>query len=126
MAKRTERVEVTIYKGDGATAGGHQFVVQLFDENDRKIKRPDGCNLFTNISIKGLKQAVENHDTAVRNALRGVREYARAREEREAQLVEVEDESVLAKVKAENKELKSQLLAHHQLSQRDADLDTTN
>jgi hypothetical protein len=32
----------------------------------------------------------------------------------------------LAKVKDENKELAGQLLAHHLLSQRDADLDTTN
>ena len=64
MAKRTERVELTIEKLEGATVGGHEFLVELFDENGQKIQRPDGCNVFAEISIADLEQAVEWHKAA--------------------------------------------------------------
>jgi hypothetical protein len=115
MAKRTERVEVTIYKGDGATCGGHQFLVELFDENGQKIKRPDGCNLFANLSISDLKQAVEWHKAMVRDKFEEMgQEVPEEYRDLEAEADYLHRlPAALANVEAENRELKSQLLAHH-------------
>lgn len=98
MAKRTERVEVTIYKGYGATFGGHEFLVELFDGDGQKIQRPDNRWLFANISIADLEQAVEWHKAMWRDKF----------EERGQEVP-----SKYRDLKAENRELKSQLLAHH-------------